>query len=107
MGPYQVVEITPQGAVRITTLDGVVMEGYINGSKLKRFYGPLTLHALQNIHSNQRREKEEKRAQHCARQEAKERELKEKSKRMTLYKGTLEDEDLGIMNHKLSQREFP
>ena len=31
-------------------------------------------------------------AQQCARQEAKERELKE---RMTLYKGTLEDEDLG------------
>ena len=46
MGPYQVVEIMPQGAVRIATLDGVVMEGYINGSKLKRFYGPLTLHAL-------------------------------------------------------------
>ena len=35
--PYQVVEITPQGAVRIARLDGVVMEGYINGSKLKRF----------------------------------------------------------------------
>ena len=37
MGPYQVVEITPQGAVRIATLDGVVMEGNINGTKLKRF----------------------------------------------------------------------
>ena len=49
MGPYQVVEIMPQGAVRIATLDGVVMEGYINDSKLKRFYGPLTLHALQKI----------------------------------------------------------
>ena len=63
MGPYQVVEIMPQGAIRIATLDGVVMEGYINGSKLKRFYGPLTLHALQTIHSNQRRNKEEKMAQ--------------------------------------------
>ena len=30
-----------------------------------------------------------------ARQEAKEREAKEKSKRMTLYKGTLVDQDLG------------
>ena len=64
----------PQGAVRIATLDGVVMEGYINGSKLKRFYKPLTLHALQTIHSNQRRKKEEKIAQLCAHQEAKERE---------------------------------
>ena len=62
MGPYQVVEIMPQGVVRIATLDGVVMEGYINGSKLKRFYGPLTLQALQTIHSNRRRKKEEKKA---------------------------------------------
>ena len=52
MWPYQVVEITPQGAVRIATLDGVVIEGYINGSKLKKFYGPLTLQTLQTIHSN-------------------------------------------------------
>ena len=89
MGPYQVVEITPQGAVRIATLDGVVMEGYINGSKLRRFYGPLTLHALQTIHSNQRRKKEEKLAQLQARQEAKEREVKEKFRRMTLYKAPL------------------
>ena len=37
MGPYQVVEITPQGAIQIATLDGVVMEGYINGTKLKSF----------------------------------------------------------------------
>ena len=87
------VEITPQVAVRIATLDGVVMEGYINESKLKRFYGPLTLQTLWTIHSNQERKKEEKLAQLQARQEAKEREVKEKSKRMTLYKGTLEDED--------------
>ena len=46
MGPYQVMEIMPQGAIMIATLDGVVMEGYINGSKLKRFYGPLTLQTL-------------------------------------------------------------
>ena len=94
MEPYQVVEIMPQGAVRIATLDGVMMEGYINSSKLKRFYGPLTLQTLQTIHSNQRRKKEEKLVQLRARKEAKEREVKEKSKRMNLYKSTLEDEDL-------------
>ena len=60
MGPYQVVEITPQGAVRIATLDGVIMEGYINGSNLKSFYGPLTLQTLQTLHSNQRRKKKGK-----------------------------------------------
>ena len=95
MGPYQVVEIKRQRAVRIATIDGVVMEGYINTSKLKRFYGPLTLQTLQTIHINQRRKKEEKLAQLQVCKEAKEREVREKSKRMTLYKGTLEDEDLG------------
>ena len=58
--PYQVVEIMPQGAIRIATFDGVVMEGYINSSKLKRFYGPLTSQTLQTIHRSQRRKKEEK-----------------------------------------------
>ena len=76
------------------------MEGYINGSKLRRFYGPLALHTLQTIHSNQRKKKEEKRAQLQTRQEAKEREAKEKSRRMTLYKGTLEDAYIGMMYHK-------
>ena len=33
--------------------------------------------------------------QQHARQEAKERELKEKSRKMILYKGTIEDKDLG------------
>ena len=76
------------------------MEGYINGSKLKRFYGPLTLHTLQTLHGNQRRKREEKLAQQRAREEAKEREIKEKSKRMTLYKGTLKDQILGMMSHR-------
>ena len=60
MEPYQVVEIMPQDLVGIATLDGVVMEGYISGSKIKRFYGPLTLQTLQTIHDNQKRKKEEK-----------------------------------------------
>ena len=58
MGPYRVVEITPQGAVCIATLDGVIMDGYINESKLKRSYGLLTLQTLQAIHRDQERKKE-------------------------------------------------
>ena len=60
MRPYQVVEIIPQVSIRIAILNGVVMEGYVNGSKLKRFYGPLTLKTLQIIHDNQKRKKDEK-----------------------------------------------
>ena len=42
-----------------------------------------------------------------AHQEAKERELKEKSKRMSLYKGTLEDEDLGDDEPQVEQARIP
>ena len=73
MGQYQVVEIMPQGLVRIATLDKVVMEGYINRGKLKSFYGPLTLQTLETIHDNQKRKKEEKLTHLQACQEAKER----------------------------------
>ena len=90
-------EITPHGLVRITALDGVVIKGYINGSKLKRFYGPLTLQTLQVIHLDQKKKKEDKLRQQKACQEAKERERhrKMKSIRMTLYKRTLIDENQG------------
>ena len=60
MGPYHVVDITPQGSITIATLDEVVMEGYINGSKLKRFCRPLTLQTLETIHNGQKRKKKEK-----------------------------------------------
>ena len=45
-GPYVVSEITKTGACRIRTLEGIDIPGFINGSKLKRYYGPLTLEAL-------------------------------------------------------------
>lgn len=40
-------------------------------------------------------------------QEAKEREVREKSKRMTLYKGTLEDEDLGDDEPQIEPARIP
>ena len=39
-----------QGLVWIATIDRVVMEGYINGRKLKRLYVPLTRQTLQAIY---------------------------------------------------------
>ena len=38
-------------SIWIATLD-VVTECYINGSKLKRLYGPLTLKVIQAIHKD-------------------------------------------------------
>ena len=47
------------------------------------------------FHDDQKSRKYEKLAQLKAHKEAKEREVKEKFRRMTLYKGTLVDESLG------------
>ena len=52
MGVYRMVEITSQGAIRIATLNGVIMDGYINSTKIKRFHGPLMLQTLQAIHQD-------------------------------------------------------
>ena len=92
MDPYRVVEITPQGIVRIATLSGVIMDGYINGSKLKKLYRPLNLQTLQAIHRDQGQKKEQLLLKKKAQQEAKAREAKLKSKSwpITLYKATLE-----------------
>ena len=48
--PYRVCEITPQGTIRVETLDGVETVGFPNGSKFKRYYDPLGQEELQAIH---------------------------------------------------------
>ncbi|RYA74216.1 hypothetical protein DD594_28485, partial [Enterobacter cloacae complex sp. 4DZ1-17B1] len=49
-GPYRVCEITPQGTLRVETLDGVETIGFLNGSKFKRYYDPLSQEELRVIH---------------------------------------------------------
>lgn len=38
MVPFRVCEITPQGTIQVETKDGVETVGFLNGSKLKRYY---------------------------------------------------------------------
>ena len=47
MGPFKVCEITPQGTIRVETLDGIETVGFSNGSKFKRHYDPLTIKTIQ------------------------------------------------------------
>ena len=47
MGPFKVCEITPQGTIRVETLDGIETVGFLNGSKFKRYYDPLTIETIQ------------------------------------------------------------
>ena len=78
MGPYQICKITPQGTVRVETLDGVETVGFLNGSKFKRYYKPLTIETIQVERDKQAtKEKELKRIKDAI-QEGKEREAKSK-----------------------------
>lgn len=51
LGPYVIHTITNGGAVRLETLDGVQMTNFINGSRLRRYMGPLTDEILERSHA--------------------------------------------------------
>ena len=81
MGPYRICKITPQGTVRVETLDGIETVGFLNGSKFKRYYDPLTIETIEMAREKQAaKEKELKRIQ-AAIKEGKEREARNKQKR--------------------------
>ena len=78
MGPYRICKITPQGTVCVETLDGVETVGFLNGSKFKRYYDPLTIETIQVEWDKQaNKEKELKRIKDAI-QEGKDREAKNK-----------------------------
>ncbi|MCO5610456.1 hypothetical protein L7F22_064694 [Adiantum nelumboides] len=57
-GPYRVCEITPQGTIRVETLDGNETVGFLNGSKFKRYYDPLSQEELQEMHKKREAKKQ-------------------------------------------------
>ena len=51
LGPYVIQTILNSGAIRLATLDGQEMTAFINGSRLKKFYEPLTQEMLDQLHT--------------------------------------------------------
>ena len=51
LGPYVIHSLLSSRAVKLATLDGEEMSTFINGSRLKKFYEPLTQSMLDQIHS--------------------------------------------------------
>ena len=51
LGPYVIHSLLSSGAVKLAILDGEEMLAFINGSRLKKFYEPLTQPMLEQIHS--------------------------------------------------------
>ncbi|MCO5600411.1 hypothetical protein L7F22_054523 [Adiantum nelumboides] len=57
-GSYRVCKITPQGIIRVETLDGIETVGFLNGSKFKRYYDPLSQEELQEMHKKKEAKKQ-------------------------------------------------
>ena len=81
LGPYVINELTTGGAVRLETLDGEPMANFINGSCLKRFHEPLTQEMLEKMHAARTRKEALETMKKEAREEARQRAAKAKSRR--------------------------
>ena len=97
-GPYRVCEITPQGTIRVETLDGVETVGFLNGSKFKRYYDPLSQKELHTIHQKNAAKAQAELKKIQARVEARERQDRLRRQReanlgitQALFVGTDED----------------
>ena len=51
LGPYVIDSLLSSGAMKLATLYGEEMSTFINGSRLKKFYEPLTQSMLDQNHS--------------------------------------------------------
>ncbi|MCO5581925.1 hypothetical protein L7F22_035814 [Adiantum nelumboides] len=80
-GPYRVCEITPQGTIRVETLDGIETVGFLNGSKFKRYYDPLSQEKLQEMHKKREAKKQAELKKIQAQIEARERQERIKRQR--------------------------
>ena len=80
LGPYVIHSLLSSGAMKLATLDGEEMSTFINGSRLKKFYEPLTQSMLDQIHSNKTKNKALKTIKLEAQEKARQRKLKLKEK---------------------------
>ena len=83
LGPYVIHTILKSGAIRLATLDGEEMTAFINGSRLKKFYEPLTQEMLDQLHSVKTKKQALELLKRDAQDEAKERKQNASSARHT------------------------
>ena len=72
LGPFVINSISPNGLVRLETLDGEPMANYINGSCLHVYNKPLTLDMLNRMHVAKNKKEAHQRIIKEAQEEAKE-----------------------------------
>ncbi|MCO5612383.1 hypothetical protein L7F22_066650 [Adiantum nelumboides] len=54
-GPFVIEDVSPSGAVKLSTLDGEPMANWISGCRLKKYYLPLTNKLLEKMHAAKQR----------------------------------------------------
>ena len=79
LGPYVIHTILNSGAIKLATLDGEEMTAFINGSRLKKFYEPLTQGMLEQLHLAKTKKAALESLKREAQEEAKQRKHKMKS----------------------------
>lgn len=73
LGPYVIHTILNSGAIKLATLDGEEMSAFINGSRLKKFYEPLTQGMLDQLHMAKTKKEALETLKQDAKEEAKQR----------------------------------
>ena len=81
LGPYVIHSLLSSGAVKLATLDGEEMSAFINGSRLKKFYEPLTQPMLEQIHLAKTKKQALEMLKKEAQEEAQQRKLKMKERK--------------------------
>ena len=83
LGPYVIHTILNSGAIKLATLDGEEMTTFINRSRLKKFYEPLTQGMLDQLHLAKTKKAALELLKQDAQAEAKQRKQKMKVQQVT------------------------
>ena len=81
LGPYVIHSLLSSGAVKLATLSGEEMSAFINESRLKKFYEPLTQPMLEQIHSAKTKKEALETLKREAQEEAQQQKLKMRERR--------------------------
>ncbi|MCO5559629.1 hypothetical protein L7F22_013230 [Adiantum nelumboides] len=78
-GPFVIEDLSPSGAVKLSTLDGEPMANWISGCRLKKYHLPLTNELLERMHAAKQRRVKRQQIIDEAQEEARIRVLKRKA----------------------------
>ena len=80
-GPYVISKLSPNGAVKLETLEGEEMPNWLSGCRIKKYHEPLTNQQLKTLHKAKWRKETKELTIKLAQEESKQRALKLKQRK--------------------------